>query len=156
MLFNRFQIIQLENQIKCGQIKAVNFTIVLSKNGYDIEMYSTHNKGKSVVAERFTKTLKNKMYKRMTVVSTNVYIDKLDDIVNEYNNAYHRIIKMKTTEVKDNAYIDYIKEDPKFKVSDYVRISKYKSIFTKRYTPNWSGEVFVIKEVKNTVPWTCY
>ena len=119
-------------------------------------MYSTHNKGKSVVAERFTKTLKNKMYKRMTVVSTNVYIDKLDDIVNEYNNAYHRIIKMKTTEVKDNAYIDYIKEDPKFKVSDYVSISKYKSIFTRRYTPNWSDEVFVIKEVKNTVPWTCY
>ena len=87
-----------------------------------------------------------------------VYIDKLDDKVNEYNNVYHRIIKMKPIEVKDNTYIDSIKEvndkDSKFKVGDHVRISKYKNIFAKGYTPNWSEEVFVIKEVKNTVPWT--
>ena len=121
-------------------------------------MYSTHNEGKSVVAERFIRTLKNKIYKHMTAVSKNVYIDKLDDIVNEYNNTYHRTIKMKPIEVKDNTYIDSIKEvndkDPKFKVGDHVRISKYKNIFAKGYSPNWSGEVFVIKEVKNTVPWT--
>ena len=94
----------------------------------------------------------------MTAVSKNVYIDKLDDIVNEYNNTYHRTIKMKPIEVKDNTYIDSIKEvndkDSKFKVGDHVRISKYKNIFAKGYTPNWSEEVFVIKEVKNTVPWT--
>ena len=124
----------------------------------DIEMYSTHNEGKSVVAERFIRTLKNKIYKHMTAVSKNVYIDKLDDIVNEYNNTYHRTIKMKPTEVKDNTYIDSIKEvndkDPKFKVGDHVRISKYKNIFAKGYTPNQSEEVFAIKEVKNTVPWT--
>ena len=124
----------------------------------DIEMYSTHNEGKSVVAERFIRTLKNKIYKHMTAVSKNVYIDKLDDIVNEYNETYHRTIKMKPIEVKDNTYIDSIKEvndkDPKFKVGDHVRISKYKNIFAKGYSPNWSGEFFVIKEVKNTVPWT--
>ena len=67
-------------------------------------MYSTHNEVKSLVAERFIRTLKNKIYKHMTAVSKNVYIDKLDDIVNEYNNTYHRIIKMKPTEVKDTIH----------------------------------------------------
>ena len=94
----------------------------------------------------------------MTSVPKNVYIDKLDDIVNEYNNTYHRTIKMKPVDVKDNTYIDFKKEvndkDPKFKVGDNVRISKYKNIFAKRYTPNCSEEVFVIKKVKNTVPLT--
>ena len=94
----------------------------------------------------------------MTLVSKNVYIDKLDNIVGEYNNTYHRIIKMKPDDVKDNTYINFKKEvngkDPKFKVGDHVRISKYKNIFAKGYTPNWPEEVFVIKKVKNTVPWT--
>ena len=72
----------------------------------DIEMYSIHNEGKSVVAERFIRTLKNKIYKYMTAISKNVYIDKLDDMVNEYNNTYHRTIKMKPVDVKDNTYID--------------------------------------------------
>ena len=86
-----------------------------------------------------------------------MYIDKLDDIVNEYNNAMHRATKMKPIDVKDNTYTDFGKEindnDPKFKVGDHVRISKYKNIFSKGYTPNWSEEVFVIKNIKNTVPW---
>ena len=94
----------------------------------------------------------------MTLISKNVYIDKLDDIVNEYNNTYHRTIKMKPVDVKDNTYIDFKKEvndkNPKFKVGDHVRISKYKNIFAKRYTRSWSEEVFVIKKVKNTIPWT--
>ena len=94
----------------------------------------------------------------MTSVSKNVYIDKLDDIVDEYNNTYHRTIKMKPVDVKDNTYIDFKKEvndkNPKFKVGDHVRISKYKNMFAKRYMPNWSEEIFVIKKVKNTVPWT--
>ena len=68
----------------------------------DIEMYSIHNEGKSVVAERFIRTLKTKIYKYMTSVSKNVYIDKLDDIVHEYNNTYHRTFKMKPVDVKDN------------------------------------------------------
>ena len=121
-------------------------------------MYSTHNEGKSVVAARFIRTLKSKIYKHMTSISKNVYIDKLDDIVDEYNNAYHTTIKMKPIYVKDNTYINTDKEinnkDPKFKVGDRVRISKYKNIFAKSYTPNWSEEVFVIKKVKNTVLWT--
>ena len=119
-------------------------------------MYSAHNKEKSVIAERFTETLKNKIYKYMTSISKNVYINKLDVIVNECNNTYHRTIKMKPIGVKDNTYINNDKEvngkNPKFKASDHVRISKYKDIFAKRYTPNWSEEVFVSKEVKNTFP----
>ena len=124
----------------------------------DIVMYSTHNEGKSVVAERLIRTIKSKIYKYMTSISKNVYIDKLDDIVNEYNNTYHTTIKMKPIDVKDNTCINTDKEinnkDPKFKVGDRVRISKCKNIFAKVYTPNWSEEVFVIKKVKNTVPWT--
>ena len=111
-------------------------------------MYSTHNEGKSVVAERFIRMLKSKIYIHMTSISKNVYIDKLDDIVNECNNAYHTKIKMKPIDVKDNTYINTDKEtndkDPKFKVGDRA----------KGYTPKWSEEVFVIKKVKNTVPWT--
>ena len=121
-------------------------------------MYSIHNAEKFVFAERFIRTLKTKIYKYLTSISKNVYIDKLDDIVNEYNNTYHRTIKMKPVDVKDNTYIDFKKEvndkDPKFKVGNHVRISKYKNIFAKGYTPNWSEEVFVIKKVKNTVTWT--
>ena len=124
----------------------------------DIEMYSTNNEGKSVIAERFIRTLKNKIYKYMTSISKNVYIDKLDDIVNKYNNTYHRTIKMKPVDVKLSTYIDSSKEindkDPKFKIGDIVRISKYKIIFTKGCVPNWSEEVFLIKKVKNTVSWT--
>ena len=121
-------------------------------------MYSTHNEGKSVVVERFIRTLKSKIYKYMTSISKNVYINKLDAIVDEYNNTYHITIKMKPIDVKDNTYINTSKEinnkDSKFKVGDRVRKSKYKNIFAKGYMPNWSEEVFVIKKVKNTVLWT--
>ena len=83
-------------------------------------MCSIHNEGKSVIAERFIRTLKTKIYKYMTSVLKNVYINKLDDIVDEYNNTYHRKIKMKPVDVKDNTYIDFKKEvndkDPKLKL----------------------------------------
>ena len=121
-------------------------------------MYSTHNEEKSVVAERFIRTLKNKIYKYMTAISKIVYIDKLDDIVNKYNNTHHSTIKVKPIDVKPNTYIDSNKEinnkDPKFKIGDIVRISKHKNIFAKGYVPNQSEEVFKIKKVKNTLPWT--
>ena len=121
-------------------------------------MYSIHNKGKSVVVERFIRTLENKIFKHMTAISKNIYFDMLDDIVNEYNNTIHRTIKMKLIDVKDNAYVDSKKEindkDPKFKVGDHVRIPKYKNVFAKGYTPNWSEEVFVVNKIENTVPWT--
>ena len=94
----------------------------------------------------------------MTTISKNVFIDKLDDIVDEYNNTYYKTIEMKPIDVKDNTYIDFEKEvndkNSKFKVGDYVRISKYKNIFAKGYMPNWSEEVFIISKIKNTVPWT--
>ena len=96
----------------------------------------------------------------MTSLSKNVYIDKLDDIVGEHDNTCHRTIKMKPVGVEDNTYIDFEKEvndkDPKFKVKfkDYVRISKCKNVFLKKYSPNWSEDVFVISKIKNTVPWT--
>ena len=113
-------------------------------------MYTIHKEGKSVVAERFIRTLKTKIYKYMTSVSRDVYIDKLDDIVNEYNNTYHRTVKMKPVDVKYNTYINFRKDvndkDPKFKVADHVRISKYKNIFANGCTQNWSEEAFVIKK----------
>ena len=115
----------------------------------DIVMYSTHNEGKSVVAERFIRTLKSQIYKYMTSISKNVYIDKLDDIVDKYNNTYHTTIKMKPIDV---IYINADKEinnkDPKFKVGDRVRISKYKNIFAKGYMPNWSEEDLILKKLK--------
>ena len=95
----------------------------------DIIMYSTYNEGKSVVAERFIRTLKNKLYKHMTPTGKNVYYDVLDDIVNEYNNAKHNTIKMKPIGVGDNkrVYIDeHNEKDSRFKVGDRVRISNSK------------------------------
>ena len=121
-------------------------------------MYSTYNEGKSVAAERFIRTLKNKIFKHMTAISKNVYFDVLDDIVNKYNNTVHRTIKMKPIDVTSNSYAEYNEDsnekDPKFKVGDRVRISKYKNIFAKGYTQNWSEEVFIITKIKDTVPWT--
>ena len=118
-------------------------------------MYLTNNEGKSVVAERFIRTLKNKIYKYITSISKNVYIDKLDDVVRKYSNTYHTSIKMKPVDVKDNTYIDFKKEsnqkNPKFKVGDHVSISNYKNSFAKGYMLNWSEEVFVISKIKNTV-----
>ena len=94
----------------------------------------------------------------MTSISKNAYIDKLDDIVKKYNNTYHKSIEIKPVDVKDKTYIGFKKEvndkNPKFKVGDRVRISKYKNIFDKGYMPNWSEEIFIIKKIKNTVPWT--
>ena len=112
---------------KCGEFYNNSFKKWLQDN--DIATYSTHNEGKYVVAERFIRTIKNEIYKYMTSISKNMYIDKLDDIVNEYNNTYLRTIKIKPIDVKDNTYINVDKQvndnDPKFKIGDHVRISKY-------------------------------
>ena len=98
----------------------------LQDNG--IEMFSTQNEGKSAVAKKFVRTLKNKIYKYMTSISKTVYIDKLDDIVNKYNNAHYNTIKMKPADVKSSTYIDFNveknEEDPKLNVGSHVRISK--------------------------------
>ena len=126
------------------------------KNG--ICMYSTYNEGKSVVAERFIRTLKNKIHKHVTAISKNVYFDVSDDIVDEYTNTYHKTIKMKPIDVGDHSFAEYNEEsnkkDPKFKVGDHVRILKFKNVFAKGYTSNWSEEVSIVKKIRNTVPWT--
>ena len=118
----------------------------------NIETYSTYNEGKSAVAERFFRTFRNKIYKHMTAISKNVYFDVLNDIAGEYNNTYHKTIKMKPIDVKNDSFGKYNEEsnekDPKFKVGDHVRLSKYKNIFARGYTPNWSEEIFVIKKSK--------
>ena len=122
-----------------------------------IVMYSTHNEGKSVVAERFIRTLKSKIYKYMTSISKNVYIDILDDIVDEYNNTYHCAIKMKPADVKDNTYINADKEinnkDPKFKVGDHIRIQNTKTFLLKGICLIGVKKYLLLKKVKNTVPW---
>ena len=123
----------------------------------DINMYSTYNEGKSVVAEIFIRTLKNKLYKHMTATGKNVYYDVLDDVVNKYNNTKHNTIKMKPIDVEDNnkrVYIDeHNEKDSRFKVSDRVRISKFKNIFAKGYAPNWSSEIFIVDKINDTVPY---
>ena len=124
----------------------------------NIIMYSMYNEGKSVVAERFIRTLKNKLYKHMTANFKNVYYDVLDDVVNEYNNTKHSTIKMKPIDVGDyikRVYIDeHNEKDSRFKVGDRVRISKFKDIFAKRYAPNWSTEIFIVDKINDTVPYT--
>ena len=117
-------------------------------------MYSKYNEGKSVVAEIFISTLK----KHMAAVSKNVYFDVLDDVVNKYNNTVHITMKIKPIYVASDSYAEFNEDsnekDPKFKVGDHVRISKYKNIFGKGYTQNWSEKVFAISKIKNTVMWT--
>ena len=141
----------------CKGSKFYNKSMKLWLEKIDTEMYSTNNKRKSVFAERFIRTLKNKTYKYMTSTSKNVYIGELEDIANKYSNAYHEAIKMKLVNLKSNRYIDFSKknnkESPKFKIDDNVKIRKYKNIFPTCYVPNWSEEVLVIKKVKNTVLW---
>ena len=124
----------------------------------DIIMYSTNNESKSVAAERFIRTLKNKLYKHMTATDKNVYYDVLDDVVNKYNNTKHSTIKMKPIDVKHNnkrVYIDeHSEKDSRFKVGDTVRISKFKNIFAKGYTPNCSKKIFFVDKINDTVPYT--
>ena len=120
-------------------------------------MYSTYNEGKSVAAERFIRTLKNKLYKHMMVTVKNIYYNVLDDVVNKYNNTKHSTIKMKPKDVKNDnkrVYIDeHNEKDSRFKVADRVRISKFKNIFAKGYTPNWSREMFTVNKINDTVPY---
>ena len=119
------------------------FKFFLKRN--NIEMYSTYNEGKSVAAERFIRTLKNKIFKQLTAISKNIYFDVLDDIANKYINTIHRTIKMKPIDVTSDSFAEYNedsnKNNLKFKVGDHVRISKYENIFAKGYPPNWSEEI---------------
>ena len=115
-------------------------------------MYSAFNERKSVVAERFIRTLKNKIYKHMKAISKKICVNVLDDIVNKYNNTVHKAIKMKPIDVTSYSYAEYNedsnKRNSKFKVGDHVIMSKYKNFFAKGYAPNWSEQTFVIKKLK--------
>ena len=128
---------QIVKQIRYGYIKAANFTIDQRNHDWKkntIDMYSTHNEGKSVNAKKFIITLKNKIYKYMTSISKNVYIDKLDDAVHKYNNTYHITIRMKPIDVRSNSYIDSSKQ-----INDddsNIKTSQHKNILAIGYTPN--------------------
>ena len=101
--------------------------------------------------------IKEKCICNLTATGKNVYYDVLDDVVNEYNNTKHTTIKMKRKDVGDNkrVYIDeHNEKDRRFKVGDRVRISKFKNIFAKGYTPNWSREIFIVHKINDTVPYT--
>ena len=132
-----------------GEFFNTHFKKWLKEN--NIEKYSTHNEGKSVVAEKLITTLKNKTYKHMTAKSKNVFFHVLDDIVRKYSNTYHKTIKMKPIDVKNHSFARYNKEsnekDPKFKVADHIRISKYKNIIAKGYATNWSEGILVVKKI---------
>ena len=120
-------------------------------------MYSTSNEGKSVVVEIFIRTLKNKFYKHMTATNVNVYYNVLNDVVSEYNNTKHSTMKMKPIDVKNNKRVcidEHNEKSARFNVGDRVRISKFKNIFAKGYTPNWSKEIFSINKMNNTVLYT--
>ena len=117
-------------------------------------MYSTFNEVETVITERFIRILENKIYKHMTTVSKNVYFDVLDDIVDKYNNTYHKTMKLKSIDVISDFYDEcnvYSNEkDPKFQVGNHTRVSKYKKNFVKGCTPNWSEEVFVISKITHS------
>ena len=142
MITNAFQKKLKESSRKTNKIwvnKASKFYYRSMKSWLEknnIEMYSTHNEEKSVIAERSIRTFKNEIYKYMTSGSENVYIDKLDDIVNKSKNKYHSTIRMKPVDIKSNTYISSSKEinnkNPKFKIGDIVQVSKYENYFCKR------------------------
>ena len=115
-----------------------------------MKLWLQYKEGESVLSERFIRTLKNNVNKYVTSILKNVYIDKLGDIIHEYNNKYHITIKRKPVDAKSDRYIDFKKEntkkDPKFKVGDHVKISKCKNIFSKGYVSNLSKEVLGIKK----------
>ena len=155
MLFKKSEMNLITNQAKICVDKGSEFYYRSMKSWLEqnaTQMYSLHNKGKSVVAERFIRTLKNKIYKYMTSISKNVYTVKLDEIVNKNNNTYHRIVIMKPVDVKPSMYIDFNKENnkegSKFKVGDHGRISKYESIFAKAMLQIGLKKFFLLKTLK--------
>ena len=147
-IVNAFQSILDNSERKLNtyfeSIKAVNSI------ASPLKMFSIHKEETFVVAERFIRTLKNEIYKQMAAMPKNVYFDLFDDIVGKYNNTYHTTIKMNPIVVKSGSYA----KDAKFKKGNHVRISKHENIFVEGYAPKWSEKDFVIRKVRNTLPWT--
>ena len=125
-------------------------------NNNNILIYSTHNAGKSVIAERVIKTLKAKIYKKLTANDSKSYLPYSNKLVDQYNNTHHHSINEKPINPDYSALTEKIDTNPKavqFKVNDRVRITKYKNIFSKGYTKNWSREIFIVDNVLKTNPW---
>ena len=123
----------------------------LNKN--DVLMYSTHNEAKSVIIERFVKTLKAKLYKKMTANDSKSYFNQLHKLVNQYNNSYHHSINKKLINADYSALTEKIKTNskaPELTVNDRVKITKYKNICNKGYTKNWLRKIFIIDSVLKT------
>ena len=133
----------------------------------NIKLYSTENEEKSSVAERFNRTIKQKMWKMFSANNNMIYFDKIDELLNNYNSSWHRSVRMSPIAASDiknkhqvfaNLYSDEIYKQvkkPKFRIGDRVRISKYKrKLFDKGFTPNWTEEIFVIDDILNTKPVT--
>lgn len=134
---------------------------MLRKRG--IKIFSTYTSKKAAIIERFNRTLKNKMWKQFSFRGSHKWTHILDELVSEYNNDIHRTIKMKPNDVDKTVERNLLntvyrqkvlKSKPKFKVGDFVRISKYKHVFEKGYTPNWTNEIFKIRQVQQTNPIT--
>jgi len=134
---------------------------------YNINHYSTNSEKKAAIVERFNRTLKGEMYKTFSERGSYVWVDILPDLIKRYNNKFHRTIGMKPNKVSVNnakIVLNRIKKNTKpkvekmrpkvFNVNDKVRISKYKGVFTKKYLPNWTNEVFTVYKVQPTVPET--
>ena len=131
-----------------------------------VELYATENEEKSSIAERWIRTMKEKMFKYFTDYNTNKYIDVLPDLVEDYNNTVHSSTKLTPTDASKeenelkvwrNLYPDRYKTsrlNPKFSVGDEVRITKKKKVFEKGYTTRWTEEIFTIKEIRETNPIT--
>ena len=129
----------------------------------DIHMYSTHNEGKAVVVERFNRTMKSRMWRHFAASSTNIYINVLPQLLEDYNNAKHQSIGMTPTEASDPENGRFIQQKstsglrgtiPRFRIGDEVRIAISKRHFEKGYTPNWTEEVFIVHEILPTAPIT--
>ena len=122
----------------------------------DIFIFLTYNEGKSVITERFIKTLKAKIYKKTTANDSKTYLSYLNKMIDQYNNTYHHSINKRPINADYSALTEPNETNskvPKFKVNDEVRIAKYKNIFIKGYTENWSREIFIIDSVLKTNPW---
>ena len=119
-------------------------------------MYFRRNEGKSVIAERFIKTLKAKIYNKRTANNSKSHLPYFNKLVDQYNNTYHHSINKKPINANYSALTQNIEMNsraPKFKVNDTVRITKYKNIFSKCYTENWSREIFIVDSVLKPNPW---
>lgn len=144
-----------------------NSTFQAMMKTYNINHYSSFSTKKASIVERLIKTVKNKLYKCFSLNGNYKWLGPtLEDVMKTYNNTIHRTIKFKPVdvdksnepEIKENLKIIYkhlsVQREPKFKVGDCVRISKYKHNFEKGYTPNWSTELFTIKKINKTIPVT--